>query len=1484
MKIFAAVNNEELDRSFTIPVHAAGSKLRQVSTLKQDETFALDPKSLRSGFMYFYRNMLRAQKPDFTFAALIGSAIFPGLEQRSVDKKNARREPAIESNLKMYTEKSYSRLISVKKDLASGRFKVSTPIFSLQSSAVASLYQLLTGKVELNEMPAAVPLGQDGILVGNLRPNPTFRQQDLEAFASCHSKLMVRTLGDRDVYFIDLEISKEECEFLVNMPWIQIRPLDIFGPLQEWSASYYGRYGPSPLFSLPLSKIAASLVGSNNKPRVSSDGLIIDEHSTIMYVPGELNSISRFEDLTTSAFTREDGSFSPMAAVEKNRKPPSAMPVLADWTNLKFAYTTLEGKLIIKNLDRTLPLSRNHYVKFLTRKLDDDTVKNFITTTCNVARGLGLDSFSYGDLAAQARKLGSERDEYVNEHDIGLYEIFSYAKEGKNSRDDTTSPAGELCAAFVKMVRGVLSMMKVSSENLFVLYSVTTILELHASLIVFDKYGPRFMLERTQDESDRAKYTGQGADPEFVHESLPYISEEVGKLPHQVKVANVMRDSPDNAMLPVDTGGGKSMICITDILKEMKSKPGPYLILAPSHLVAQYVKEFVYFTKGRINCIPISSYTIRRQGFDRLQAMVENMPVNSVVVSDYNAILLKRRTLSYGVSPVTVFPVVEFLRQFEFKYVFCDESHMLRNQGSRQSAVNRLIADIPKKRLASGTFVSNTLIDLVRQTALLDPTILGTTEDFISEYALEVRGTKVLAWKPGAEAAVKSRLKDNCVIAEAKKKEWAAILPLPREFFHKVDLFPKQLEVYNVILKEVVEKITAEAQHNEALKNLLSGVEVEGDEDELSAQGAGIDGLLKPYLSRLEQFITAPGKDALGSVMLTGEDLVSPKALEIVKLTMGHIQKGIPGKVLIFTNYSASAKAIYEAFPDEFKDSVVYYTADRKEECGAEFEKNPKKLAMVGVENSMNTGLNLQHASRLIRCETVWTPGILEQGNARIGRPNIKNKENRPEIYYDWIISNHTIDVTKISYLMSKTISKAKFDEAGNNRFDILEVPKLFPMTLDVIMESNDFNETMADYFGKYESFKQAVYSEYADYRVKNKDILFNADGSLKIAKLEKAPNLPGSSLMVRVPYVPGTELYKSDQLGLKRYDEFFRLELEDTEEDAEDDNESADDKADVAFMEEQGKAIGLACHTDKGDGEIVRVGPRTITVLLPSGERVLVRKLSAFIITRPNTSTSDIRNQLLKLTGDVPLSKPIEVLETKLTPLMIRKMEKQERVQKRQLDKEASESVSLNLEFTIINDYLGIRMTNVDNEASVRTAQAFGFKYSPDYFAAKVPTPRHMMKLFETWAAQDFTLDGYNSLICKNAYEAFVKSGKKAIVNLFGISVKAEIQNFYRMEFKPNPDKNHINPYPLIQDNQLYIALPKAGQPGSMRAITKAKVPGVRWMLYEKGSELICFVSTKQKAAKLIQLILAQGVTIPNKVELVKQLSKLKVAREPKA
>jgi SNF2 family DNA or RNA helicase len=319
----------------------------------------------------------------------------------------------------------------------------------------------------------------------------------------------------------------------------------------------------------------------------------------------------------------------------------------------------------------------------------------------------------------------------------------------------------------------------------------------------------------------------------------------------------------------------------------------------------------------------------------------------------------------------------------------------------------------------------------------------------------------VLTWKPGTEALVKARLRSHCVIAEAKKKEWAAILPLPKERFHSVDLTPKQMEVYYVILNEVIEKVQLDAQTNDTLRRLLLGKALDENGDEVDSD-VSIDGLLNPYLARLEQFLTAPTKDTIGAAMLTApEDQISPKALKIVELCRLHEEEKKPGKCLIFTNYTDSAEAIYEAFPPAMKANCILYSASNKEECLASFEKDASKRFMVGVEASLNTGGNLQFCDQLQRCETVWTPGVLEQGNARIGRPNIKEKEGRSEIFYEWIISNKTIDVTKISYLMSKTISKAKFDEAGNSRFDTLEVPPLFSMTLDTIRASNDFNESM---------------------------------------------------------------------------------------------------------------------------------------------------------------------------------------------------------------------------------------------------------------------------------------------------------------------------------------------------------------------------------------------------------------------------------------
>jgi intein/homing endonuclease len=1004
-----------------------------------------------------------------------------------------------------------------------------------------------------------------------------------------------------------------------------------------------------------------------------------------------------------------------------------------------------------------------------------------------------------------------------------------------------------------------------------------------------------------------------------------------------------------------------TMIYMADLLREYGhfKTPGPFMIMCPSHLVAQYVKEIVYATDGRLNAIPITSYTVRRNKLPRLKSMIESAPDNTVLIVDYNVVTLGTKTMAYGTDSIRVYPVVEFLRQFGITVVYSDETHYLKSESQRQQSVHRLIADIPKKRGASGTFTADTIKDLVKQAALFDPSVFGTVDDFIKEFALEVRGTKVLSWKPGTEARVKMIMKENFVYSEAKRKEWAAILPKPVERFHKVDLSQRQMEVYNQILTQAIESLTAEMEKNEALRSLLGGrsnavgedgepVEADGDEAD---DTVSLDQLLKPYLARMERFLTAPGKDQLGATTLTGEDLVSPKARKIVELSMKHIEDGQPGKVLIFTNYKLTAEAIYEAFPESFRHKVILYTAGEKERCGAEFEKNDEKQVMVGVEVSMNTGLNLQFCSRLIRCETVWIPGTLEQGNARIGRPNIKVKEERPEIFYDWIISNKTIDVTKVSYLMAKTISVAKYKEAGIPAYDELEVPPLFPMRIETIMEANDFDTTMLDYFGKYEAYKRVVFKEWDDYRESNKDLLFNKDGSLKLTPLVRGETPEGAALMRRVPYVPGTEIYKAEHLGLIRYDAYMRLNDEEESEGSEEEGPESDDEegeesetSDLA--EERRLAKGLAVHTDRGDGEIVRVGRHRLTVMLPSGERFPVNKMATFVITRNETSSKDIRQNLLKMVGDIPLDAPVEVLETQMTERMKVKLERQAqrdaRMKQRQLknqdadvpeyriqpdvverdgeevrvfnvidadgevletfdtrrdakkwintpyeDEETSEEpedegLALDISFTMVNDMLGLRVDNhEDDEKIANLAQQYGFKYSPEYFAAEVKTPQHLIRLFKGWHESGFVMPKDNSEINKAVYNRLLERGRKALPSTVGFSTALDLKNFYREEFKPNPKENTIMPYPLIQDGILYVALPARAHPASQKAIRTVKVPGVRWMKFDSSAELILFVRTKEAALDAIRRMHKDGVKFVDLASMKKQFSKLKVVRD---
>src|SRR5690606_5629464 len=117
-----------------------------------------------------------------------------------------------------------------------------------------------------------------------------------------------------------------------------------------------------------------------------------------------------------------------------------------------------------------------------------------------------------------------------------------------------------------------------------------------------------------------------------------------------------------------------------------------------------------------------------------------------------------------------------------------------------------------------------------------------------------VKGNRVVEWKPGAQQEIARLIKENVVVAGAKRKEWAALLPPKEEVMIPVSLTPEQKRVYNLILSEAEEQIRSNKELMAKIAELQDAEEETDDE----AEGTSIEELLRPYLQRLDRFVNAP--------------------------------------------------------------------------------------------------------------------------------------------------------------------------------------------------------------------------------------------------------------------------------------------------------------------------------------------------------------------------------------------------------------------------------------------------------------------------------------------------------------------------------------------------------------------------------------------------------------------------------------------------
>lgn len=301
------------------------------------------------------------------------------------------------------------------------------------------------------------------------------------------------------------------------------------------------------------------------------------------------------------------------------------------------------------------------------------------------------------------------------------------------------------------------------------------------------------------------------------------------------------------------------------------------------------------------------------------------------------------------------------------------------------------------------------------------------------------------------------------------------------------------------------------------------------------------------------------------------------------------------GKVIIVTRYNSSVSGIYEALPKKYQQIAVRYTGleqDKHSNLDA-FISDPNVKILIANETGISVGHNLQMASRLIRAESPWGPGELDQTASRIFRPDPKASKNaysggkpgelyRDVIFLDWVLANKTMEVAKQSRLIRKVFKKAQFEEVENVRkfkvrgpqgiieqsySDVLDRYDLEDIRMDLktMRSKNSLDDSrITPFINAYKQLNALVRQEFHEMRLTQ---------DMDMKNLEERPMMPGASKIL-VPFVSGMRAPTSDENFVSLRD-YMR------------DKTNSDAIADPKIL------IGRPVMTDKGKGQIENVRVR---------------------------------------------------------------------------------------------------------------------------------------------------------------------------------------------------------------------------------------------------------------------------------------------------
>jgi len=985
------------------------------------------------------------------------------------------------------------------------------------------------------------------------------------------------------------------------------------------------------------------------RPRTNAEGFTILMDGSVMYVPNVDNSDNYVKALRQSYDPEKK-------IVKRNSDIPELhnLPLYTDWINDAFAYTDNNGTPSARKLTGSVPLDDITIARSLHVSLQEQN-QDFITNTGQMGSKLVGEFNLYTD--SDDRDLMFARSYsgllvYLRDNvgDSPWWQVVEDAFSNKAIEDTVlhNERNRKLVREFIRLNTAIANNLMESKD-----YAISTKCSTLYRFYIFGPYvqkGRKFIEEYQKGRERNALVPENMLPDKFTVPNLPG-SDQV--MVHQAQTLAQSDKSPYFMVLDIAAGGGKTFQLLADVMILLKKgaikRP---MVICPGVLVSEWTNEINRASKGMVNVIPITAPIIEKmvnhlnwkpeEGRAKYLKYLQSAPPNTIFVCSLNFLSRSKdyftgenlgNDLQFGETWVKFYPSVQLLRQLNPDYIALDESHYAKNADAQRTEAMYMLSPVAKyRRVASGTIMQNDPTDMVSQYGLLNPAIFGTKKRYLEDYGIEENG-KFVGLQPGAEHLIARVREPYAVRINKARRDWAHVMPIIRSKLWEVNLTEAQQQFYDFILADALDKL----RNDPKLKDLWD----KADEDTMKKLEKALD----DGLAVLEQFINAPDENPAfaNRENVRRGDLVSPKVRVIDYIIDRHFtgytdtdrdNRPInfppdPNKIIVFCYNRSVSKHIWRntkhqniaihyarAGSEPGRDAGPNAAAMTGEEALLRFRSDPKIKVLIADETSIREGLNLQLASRVIRVQSLFSPGAQEQANSRAMRPDVRNEYGREFIHIDWLQTKRTFEVGKTARVMAKMVNNFKVQEAENPEWNTfikdspvpnLQLIRLNPRLLQGIIDSE--SQEVADYFDSYETIMAWEEKQFLDTRARYRKMFarklnkpeseIDLRRDAKFALDGKSEKLPGTR-PVWVPLAPGAMPIDHRGLNLSPVAILKKPENTSQEDELNDDEEGGEQETIVQLQRED------VVQTEYGFGYI-----RAST---PSGEWNLRKKIRVVV------------------------------------------------------------------------------------------------------------------------------------------------------------------------------------------------------------------------------------------------------------------------------